>query len=648
MKSQTIRYYLNIVAVLILSGTFVAPLIVDHDLQDPTRMGKIFFFANWMLLLIPVGIISWGLNRKQPLDKLSFFILVLGIWIIVRGKTGGIWNDEKFFWYSGCFIFYFVAGTILKGLIKKRESQLMLIPVLIISLVVLAEAIHGVLQLYGMSRIYHNLFKITGTFFNPAPYACFLMASLPWALLLSSVKQYNRISNTICWVGCLSVCMILIAIPSTRSRAGFLGMGTVILVWSFYRYHPLLYLKKVLNSPLKRKLAWLVIPLLVLALGTGFFLVKKDSASGRVLIWKVALRTIMEQPLTGHGFNTAQATLAPGQAAYFAAGKENGNERMLAGSVRWAFNEFLQTASETGLVGLFLFLLVTGYALFYRFPSSMPRNYYLAIGAARASLAGILVFGCFSYPFYSLPATLLFFFSLAVLSAIRTIHFNAAKEACHITGQIPVFLASLLLMIFYAEQVPKQRYAYWLWDEADQLYQTGAYAEANASFAGAHPVLSHNGLFLQQYAKSLSMEEKYPEAIALLNQSTGYYQDEFTGIILGNCYQELGEYDKAEKQYRLAANMVPHKFYPLYLLAKLYNESGETEKATEIATEILGKEVKVPSRAIEEIKAEMQQLINNNASLQNSNEPEGKGQEACTREQTASCPDPSFTRKEVR
>ena len=399
---------------------------------------------------------------------------------------------------------------------------------------------------------------------------------------------------------------------------------------------------------MKRKLAWLVIPLLVLALGTGFFLVKKDSASGRVLIWKVALRTTMEQSLTGHGFNTAQATLGPGQAAYFAAGKGNVNERMLAGSVRWAFNEFLQTASETGLVGLFLFLLVTGYALFYRFPSSMPRNYYLAIGAARASLAGILVFGCFSYPFYSLPATLLFFFSLAVLSAIRTIHFNAAKEACHITGQIPVFLASLLLVVFYVEQVPKQRHAYWLWDEADQLYQTGAYPEANASFAGAYPVLSCNGLFLQQYAKSLSMEEKYPEAIALLNQSTGYYQDEVTGIILGNCYQELGEYDKAEKQYRLAANMVPHKFYPLYLLAKLYNESGETEKATAIAKEILNKKIKVPSKAIEEIKAEMQQLINDNASLQNSNEPEGKGQEAQMRKQTASCPDPSFTRKEVR
>jgi hypothetical protein len=32
-----------------------------------------------------------------------------------------------------------------------------------------------------------------------------------------------------------------------------------------------------------------------------------------------------------------------------------------------------------------------------------------------------------------------------------------------------------------------------------------------------------------------------PEAIGLLNRSTGYYQDKFTGIILGSCYQGLGE-----------------------------------------------------------------------------------------------------------
>jgi regulator of replication initiation timing len=93
--------------------------------------------------------------------------------------------------------------------------------------------------------------------------------------------------------------------------------------------------------------------------------------------------------------------------------------------------------------------------------------------------------------------------------------------------------------------------------------------------------------------------------------------------------------------------MVPHKFYPLYLLAKLYHSTGQTEKAAAIAKEILGKAVKVTSKAIEEMKEEMKQLINTNASLQNSNEPERKRLEACTREQTASSLDPSFTRKEA-
>jgi predicted Zn-dependent protease len=55
----------------------------------------------------------------------------------------------------------------------------------------------------------------------------------------------------------------------------------------------------------------------------------------------------------------------------------------------------------------------------------------------------------------------------------------------------------------------------------------------------------------------------------------------------------------AKKQYQLAANTVPHKFFPLYLLAKLYNEAGQTGKAIAMAKELLSKKVKVPSKAID-------------------------------------------------
>jgi O-antigen polymerase len=367
---------------------------------------------------------------------------------------------------------------------------------------------------------------------------------------------------------------------------------------------------------------------------TSLYLFKKDSASGRILIWKIAVNSIEERPLVGHGFNTAQATLTTTQGDYFAAGNGTESEKMLAGSVRWSFNEFLQTASETGLIGLALLLLVVGYALFYKISASLSRQHRLVIGAARSSLVGILTFGCFSYPFYSLPVTLLFFFSLALLAVSKSTRIS--KQFYSSILRLSVFALIIMLAIFYIRQTPKLKQAYWQWDEAEKLYKMGAYLKANESYAEAYPILNHNGLFLQQYGKSLAMEEKYTQAIDMLCQAKSHYNDEFTGITLGNCYQSIGDYTNAEQQYKLAANTVPHKFYPLYLLAKLYEEAGQTEKATAMARELLTKEVKVSSKAIEEIKTEMQQLIDNNESFQISNKPEGKRQEARIPIQTAS------------
>ena len=58
--------------------------------------------------------------------------------------------------------------------------------------------------------------------------------------------------------------------------------------------------------------------------------------------------------------------------------------------------------------------------------------------------------------------------------------------------------------------------------------------------------------------------------------------------------------------------MNPNRFFPKYLLAKLYDETGQKEKAAATAYELLHKEVKVWSTAIEEIKKEMEKVYQNN------------------------------------
>src|SRR5690606_9557335 len=75
------------------------------------------------------------------------------------------------------------------GAVQRQELWLLQVPVAVIVFIAAAEAAMGLLQLYGGYTAHHHLFKVTGTFFNPAPYAGFMLASLPWALLLTGIKR---------------------------------------------------------------------------------------------------------------------------------------------------------------------------------------------------------------------------------------------------------------------------------------------------------------------------------------------------------------------------------------------------------------------------------------------------------------------------
>ncbi len=55
--------------------------------------------------------------------------------------------------------------------------------------------------------------------------------------------------------------------------------------------------------------------------------------------------------------------------------------------------------------------------------------------------------------------------------------------------------------------------------------------------------------------------------------------------------------------------MMPSMLLPRYLLAKLYHESGQNEKARQTAEEVLKSPVKVESSATREIIREMEKII---------------------------------------
>jgi tetratricopeptide (TPR) repeat protein len=108
------------------------------------------------------------------------------------------------------------------------------------------------------------------------------------------------------------------------------------------------------------------------------------------------------------------------------------------------------------------------------------------------------------------------------------------------------------------------------------------------------------------------VNNQHKKAILILEHAKQYAGNTILQTALGDSYKALGLYREAEEAYQLAADMLPDRFYARYLFAKLYSETGQTEKLLPIARYLLEKEPKIPSSAVDDIKAEMDLILRQN------------------------------------
>ncbi len=340
---------------------------------------------------------------------------------------------------------------------------------------------------------------------------------------------------------------------------------------------------------------------------------KKGSADGRLLIWKVSSQLIKEKPIFGYGIEKFQAHYMEKQANYFSGNPES-KEAFVADNIIYPFNEFIKTLAELGIAGMiFIVLLIIVIFRFREKQKSFNNNSILT--AVKAGIFSFLVFSFFSYPLEILPISV----NLIILLAINSEGMNFQKMnvplKLNLSGNrlklirfIPALTASIVLIISFAP-IKYLYSAYYYWDEGYKIYQMGAYKESLDSFEKSYPELRNNGEFLIMYGKALSMAGKDESAKHILEKAKQYQQNTILFNALGDSYKNLKQYRNAEESYLQAYFMIPSRFYSKYLLVKMYAETGQIQKAKKHAREILEKEVKVPSRAIEEIQAEMRAVL---------------------------------------
>ncbi|HEY9123373.1 MAG TPA: O-antigen ligase family protein, partial [Bacteroidales bacterium] len=648
----------------------VVPFVYSYDLFNGITSAKqIWFYLALSLILffIAIGFFIGYLRISLGFNLIDLALLLFCFYCFLRAVTTPnvpVINNLKFTNLALCTAFYFVIKRLssFDSLIKEGLSYLLFTIVLNVIIVTgLVQAIWGMMQLYGFLPSFNSNFKITGTFFNPAPYAMYLSLVLPMTLgvflftmdelkneenesnekneaiditrpeksaknilhyfhsLISSLTKFTILKHrrvktiVVHYLALATLVAILLVLPATMIRAAWLGAFTGSLVVLQLKYQIIQQIKHLLSNRTRKVLVVAIVVLAGIIISGGLYLLKKDSANGKLLIWEVTLGKIAEKPVFGYGVGSFEAKYNDWQAGYFMQHPKDmaGTKGWVAGNTKYCFSDILEMTSEVGVVGLALFLVFIGTAGYLIMNEklkikneelnrkrALDRTIFLSFIASFA----VLLF--FSFPLYSLPTLILLFVIMALYSA-RVKHYHVYVPLAPKMQQTiqSLFaggcLVSAALLVIYGIGQYK---AYYYWDEGDKLYTTSSYTDACKSFKKIYPEMQYDGLYLQYYGKAEAICGNYQQAITLLERAQRFTSDEVLYTNLGDCYKALQQYQQAEAAYCHAAKMVPHKLYPHYLLAKLYRQQGDTAKAYSKAIEVQNKKGKVESLAETEIK----------------------------------------------
>lgn len=466
------------------------------------------------------------------------------------------------------------------------------------------EAIIGLGQLYGFFPSGHYLFKTTGTFLNPGPYGGFIALMFPLTL---HYWLYFRKRKKILRHVFLSIGMVcLLVFPATLSRTAWGAAAIGCMLVAIYETGITDKLKDLYQK--YRRRAVLCIALFCLLSGGviyGIYQFKKDSANGRLFIWKITALAIQNTSLKGVGLGGFPAAYAQSQINYFKEKEASAIEKHVAGSPEYAFNEYLRIFLEQGIAGGILFLFLTSLII--------RRGIKNKQTGAAGSFLSLSVFAIASYPYY-LWEFLVVWVLLATICASQTkppSSESSKNRRISIFALFAVFILIASLSICVMQWLSYHR-ASKEWEKIRPFYTMKAYSKIIDDYIRLYPQLKHDPKFVFEYAVTLNAEKRHEQADSILSRGLQISCDPMFYNVKGRNYHEMGAYRKAEACYMNATCLIPERIYPYYLLTKLYADSAAgypAEKMQWAASIVLKKEAKVHSTAIDEMRNEVRKIL---------------------------------------
>lgn len=601
------------------------------------RWAESYMWLLWSLpVLYVIGIYNIGSNRNTYSLRITFTDAAIAIWFlyyVLRTYIGSEYPCATDFLKTCTIALLYISLRVLFA--NTNLSHWWIVSILLLCGVY--ESIDGIIQMInGTSR--HHLYMLTGNFQNPGPFSAYLMLGsvvgvcavrerinldfLPTIKLhIKSIfgkvrmhigqkyqSKYDKVlDKSISFIDVMyirhfiviSTALMLVVLPSTWSRAAFVGLVFCTLFIYIDKY---------------KKYKYAVWGLLCIA-AIALYFIKQGSADGRTMIWMASLSSWMHTPWIGVGIGGFRHACAEGMAELW---NSTPDLRVFqsAGVTDYAYNALLKVLVEQGMTGAVLCILSVLFAMTRLYIQSRP----LFMG-----ILSLLIFSMFSYPFELLPYCIIAVVIIAwsescsrkrldnedntqyshickSITRIATKDFVICKRKAFVSMSILVTAA----MSFCLAKEIRQR----IDTDKDCNLFTGMH---NAAFINDYyellPYELDNPQFLFDFAKTLRENKRYRDSNAILRLGIQVSADPMFYVIMGNNYSDESFYDDAEKAYKKAFSIMPNRLYPLYQLMLMYRDNKEMQRAKTVAKQIIELEPKIQSPATDEMKQNAKSLL---------------------------------------
>ena len=560
-----------------------------------------FLFISFVAIVLVIfaafsNIISNNHNGRIIIEsRIDILITLFAIYVIVQTIILKNYRYE---------VLFPIFSIIALGYIIKIYMSKYLLEVIMISLVVgaLLQSLYGILQYIGIFKTNNIFFRLTGGFSNPGPFGEYLASIYPLILGIYLFKNKIFVYNTIYMILrkytsiflILSIFLLLMSISMSHSRSAWIS----ILISSFL----LLYKKNsVIHSLLKKKNLFFCGGLILIISLLGLILYKLDSSIGRIIIWKICINNLLTyKVIYGAGLGLFNPYYMNEQAIFM----QNTNNSWLwkyVGNINYCYNEFLQYSFEIGIIGVLIIVLVIYESI--KKNTEVDSYFYYVF---KCSLIGILICSTFSYSLHILPIVVNFIIYIIVCSSVGQTKQRKKRTIDNkIIGVILLFLASI-----GGYEIKKYWESLYEWSSAIYSFSNHNYENSIVHYKKCEKVLGNNGRFLNNYGKALNMIGKYENSNSILHKSQKYEVNIYTYTTIGDNYENMFDYKKAEEYYWRAHWLIPANTYPLYLLFKLYHKVGNKTKALELGNQIIRLQTKIQSSATDQMRQEIINILN--------------------------------------